>query len=814
MLKNYFSVALRNILKQKTYSLINISGLAIGMASCILILLFIENEKSYDNFHLKKDRIYKVYLERIYPDHITNYAIIPVSYAPVLLSDIPGIKNVTRAFGNINNVRMVHYVPENQQKKSFEEKKLLAVDSSFLDIFTIKILSGNGKKALSTAGGMIVTEETAKKYFGNDEPLGKILTTDFGTYSVMAVSQNIPETSHFDFDFLYGLVNVPQLINNENFVNFSVHTYLELNENSDPAMIESKIPELVKKYAAPQIQQTMDISYDDYIQAGNGYNYKLTSLSEIHLNPTNYQLEFKVGGNKNDVIVYFSIAILILIIAGINFTNLSVARSTERAREVGIRKTLGSYKSQLIGQFLTESIIMSLAALIIAVGISFIVLPQFNSLVEKDLSLPLNSIITPILVISALLIGVMAGSYPAFVISNINTISVLKGGVKKGKGGSLLRNNLVTFQFLISISLIVCTLIMNDQMNFIKNSDLGYTRENILVIERAGVLQNQQKAFINELKNTNNVINAAASTNIPANQYFGISFQKEGTSEPFIANGYFIDDEYIETHNFTILDGDGFGINRNDSLNIIINEEMARLLSFKNPVGEKIKLTGGNANGINPEFTIIGVVKNFHYMTMKENISPFVMLSVENISVSNPILNYISIKLKSTTDQSIAEIKSIWNQLVPEEPLKYSLLTDELDLLYSNELKSGEKLATFASLAIIISCIGLFGLSAYTTGLRIKEIGIRKVLGASTGEVSFMLTFDFLKWVGLAFIIALPLSYIGMTKWLENFAYRVDLNYANFIIAGLLTMVIAILTVSFQSIKAALMNPVKSLRSE
>ncbi|MEO0552780.1 MAG: ABC transporter permease, partial [Bacteroidota bacterium] len=456
MLSSYLKIGLRSLLKNKVYTFINALGLAIGMASCLLIVIHVEDELSYDNFHERGDKIFKVNLERIYPDHVTNYAIIPHSFAAVMVQDFPEVKGATRIFGGGNNPVMVRYIDDSNEEKAFEQTSFIAADSNFFDFFSFKILKGAGDKILSGNQDMVITERMAVKYFGNADPINKTLKTDFGDFTVRAVCENVPDNSHLQFDFVAALNSI-QFIQNENFVSFSTQTYIELNSQADSDNLFAKFPKMVETYAAPQIEQSLNTSYAEYIAAGNGYNYNLIPLRDIHLYPIKYQGSFKSGGDINDVYIFISIAVLILIIACINFTNLATARSTERAKEVGIRKTLGSPRQRLMGQFLTESTILSVLAGIIAVGVVYLTLPYFNSITDKSLELQLNSFALPLMVVFALLVGVLAGVYPAFFLSAFTPVEVLKGNMQTKKSSGSLRNALVVFQFAISIVLIAST---------------------------------------------------------------------------------------------------------------------------------------------------------------------------------------------------------------------------------------------------------------------------------------------------------------------------------------------------------------------
>ncbi|QSE98531.1 ABC transporter permease [Fulvivirga lutea] len=817
MLKNYFKIAIRSLLKNRIYSIINVLGLSIGIASSLLILLHVEDELSYDEFHSKGDRIYKVGLERLYPDHVTNYAIVPHSFSEVMVRDFPEVENAVRMFGNpANNPVVVSYVDEKNEEKRFEETAFMAADSTFFEVFDIKLISGDPKNALANAQDMVITQEMATKYFGNEDPINKTLTTDFGQFNVKGVCENFTENSHFEFGFLAALKTFP-FLQNDNFVSFTTHLYVLLNENADPAALESKFPEMVETYAAPQIEANLSTTYGEYVAAGNGYNYSLIPMEDIHLNPVKYQAEFKAGGDINDVYIFISIAVLITLIACINFMNLATARSTERAKEVGIRKTLGSPKKQLVAQFLTESIVLSIISSAIALGVVYLTLPYFNNVIVKSLSIASEgSLLIPVTVAYALIVGLLAGSYPAFVLSGFNPVSVMKGKMQTNKSMSWLRNGLVVFQFAISIILICGTLIVRDQINFMAQKDLGYNKEHLIVVDRIGTLNEQLDVFIKEVQALPEVEMAGGSGVIPVNQYFGIQFMPQGASEPITTNSMTADDDYIKTMGFEIVEGRGFSKDFNDSLSLIINQRTVDLLGVENPIGLKLRNTVAAAAGGNPveiEYEVVGVVKDFHYMSLRDEISPFVILSTESQAFGGA--GFLTARIKGENMQdALASIENKWKMFSPEDPFKYKFLDDELDKQYKSEANSGKIFGLFAALGIIIACVGLFGLAAYMAGLRTKEIGVRKTLGASVSGVVLLLSKDFTKLILIALLIAVPVSYYFMNEWLSNFAYKTGISALTFIISGGLALIIAWLTVGYQTLKAALVNPVKSLRSE
>ena len=814
MLKNYLKVAFRSLIKQRIYSIINIFGLSIGIASALLITLYVQYEFSYDKYLTNTDTIYKLALERKYPNHSTYYAIVPHSYSEVIASDIPEIKQVTRLTPPNNNV-LVTYKNSRDEKKSFEENFVAAADSNFFKVFQIPFAKGNAEGALTKPNDLVITATTAKRYFGDEDPIGKTLDIDGGNFTVTGVIQDLPENSHFRFDFITNISAI-DFYRRENYTGFSAHMYLELNPGSDAKAVESKIPRLVDTYAAAQIERNLGKSWSDYKKEGNGYRYFLQPLTSIHLDATNIEAKMEPGGSISFMYFLISIAVLLVVIACINFMNLATARSAERAREVGVRKTMGSQKGQLIAQFLAESTLLSLIATGLAMVIIQLVLPSFNELTEKNLNLQLSFFFVIGLLGVALFIGFLAGSYPAFVLSGFNPVVVMKGNFTGNKSGNWLRNGLVIFQFSISIVLIIGTLVVRQQMQYLQSKSLGFDKEQMLVVERAFVLGREKvKTFVEEVRKLPEVRAAAGSRALPGRQgdFFGIQFQPEGSSEILTTKSMVVADDMAETLGMELVEGNWFSQNTNDSLHILLNQEAVKTMGLKNPIGLKLLNVQQRREGnVTISYTIIGVVKDFHFQSLRDPITPLVMLSTE---FNGGNFGYVMARIKAGQYASaIAAMEARWKTMAPDQPFHYLFLDENFNANYKAE-QQGEKLfAVFAGLAILVACVGLFALSAYTAHLRTKEIGIRKVMGASVSGVVILLARDFTRMVFIAFLIAVPASLYLMKQWLEGIAYRIDLSVGVFLIAGVITIMIAWATVSFQTIKAAIINPVKSLKSE
>jgi putative ABC transport system permease protein len=815
MFKNYLKIALRSLFKQRIYTTINVLGLSIGITSCLLITMFVKNEFSYDTFNEHADQIYKVALERKYPNHSTFYAVIPHSYAEVMTQDFPEVKSTVRMSGNINEVA-VKYKNSRGEEIQFEEDYLMAADSNFFTVFSIPVLQGDPQKALLNRNDIVVTRETAKRYFRDEDPIGKVLNFFGQDFKVSAVCENVPENSHFKFDFLTKW-NEDFFANGLkiNFTSFSAHIYIQVKPGTDAKKLETKFPKMVDTYAAAQIERDLGKSWEDYKKEGNGYRYFLQPLTSIHLDPTNIEATMRPGGNINYVYFLTAIAVLILVIACINFMNLATARSAERAREVGVRKTMGSFKAQLVAQFLTEAVLLSFLATAFAIGMLYMVLPYFNTLTGKSLEVVFNASLIGGLLGVALLVGFLAGSYPAFVLSAFNPVVVMKGNFSGNSKGAWLRNGLVIFQFFISIVLVVGTLVVSEQMEYIQRKSLGYDKEQILVVERTGALRNQTQTFLDEVKELPNVINTAGAFSLLGRQrdFFGLQWQPEGSSEILTTKSMIIDDELANTVGFEFVEGKGYSKETNDSLSVILNESAVKTMEIKDPIGKKLSQVQRRRDGnVTVQYTIIGVVRDFNFQSLRDVITPLTIQSSESFGGG---ANYGYIKIREgNPHELISKIESKWKAMVPDQPFKFLFLDQNLNAQYENEKRAGQIFGVFSGLAIIIACVGLFGLSAYTASLRTKEIGVRKVLGASVSSVMLLLSKDFAKLIVVAFLIAVPLSWYLMDKWLQEFAYRIQLGAGVFLLAGTTALLIALITVSYQSIKAAIVNPINSLRSE
>ncbi len=807
MLKNYLKIAYRNLVKNKVYTAINILGLTLGLTCCLLIFLQVKDELSYDKFWPDHEKIHRVALERIYPDHVNLYAIIPDGFGEVFKNEIPEVENATRLFATGDFASTIQV-----EDDFYEEKGVAFADSNFFELFPIKLIKGDPASALYKINAVVLSEKIALNYFGTNDVVGKLLKFNGQDSEVTGVMEDLPQNTHLSFDFLVTTIGQP--FNREpTYASFSAMTYVKLQQSGTREKVENAIPPLVKKYAAGQIEQSTGVNYDDYTAAGNGYNYFLQPLGDIHLT-SRLQAELKPNGDLRYVYIFISIAFFILLIASVNFINLATARSSERSREVGVRKAMGSDRKQLITQFLLEAVLLVVISLALSCILVGITLPFFNDMAQKNLSISWDRALelTPWLLGMGVFVALVAGYYPAFQVSKMHAVEIMKGRLNSSRKGQLLRNGLVIFQFTISIALIAGTLVIQRQINFIQTKNLGFQRENVVIVNRFEQLENPE-TFRKEVLNVKGVVQAGGTSTMPGNSFFGIQFTPEGKSEVLTGKGFIADDFFIQAMNIQIAEGRMFGEEFNDSTSVILNKAAVHAFGLEDPIGKRV-YSVANVNGeqVNVPFTVIGVAEDFHFESLHLPITPLAIFSTES-----PVgfRAFLALTISGEDPQgTLAEVKNLWEKFGQDQPFSYSFLEDNLQKLYLSEQVSGKILAAFSILAILIACIGLFGLAAYTAYQKTKEIGVRKVLGASTSGLVWMLTTNFSKLVLISFVIGAPIAYWAMSEWLKTFAYQTELQPWVFLLSGLVTLAIALLTVSYQAFTAARTNPVKSLKSE
>lgn len=804
MVKNNIIIAYRSLVKKMGYTLVNIFGLSIGLACCMMILIYVDHETSYDAF--QDEDVYRIALNRKYPDREVNYTVMPHSIPPQLAEDFPYVEQQGRLIPPFGNTT-VRY-----EDQFYDEEFFSFADSTLFDVVKFDFVMGDPTTALKDNNTVVVSESIATKYFKGDDPMGKTLETNNGNWTVTGVFRDYPQKSHFRADLIGSMQTFP-FFNDPSWASFSAMAYIKLRPGTNPKTLEEAFPTFVKKYAAGQIQQMTGQTYDEYIAAGNGYIYTLQPIRDIHLH-SNLEGELKSNGSISYVYIFVSVAIFIMLIACINFMNLSTARSTERAKEVGIRKVLGSLKGQLITQFLTESILLSLVSFIVAIILVLLAVPTFAGLADRLLTIELltEPVALVFMFLTVLVIGLLAGLYPAFVLSAYRPVQVLKGKMQTSKLGVILRNGLVVFQFAISIGLIASTAIIFNQMNFMIDKELGYNKDHVIVIEGTNNLNDKTELYKEAIERQSNVQGSGFSSNIPGQLFAGFSVRVQGASdEVFVGRQMTIDEDYIPTLDIEVIEGRQFDTNFNDTLSIMMNKSAQKVLGIDNPIGMKL-ISAQNNGGPDMVFNVIGVFDDFHFQPLHRSIEPLFLTHVDG---PFNFQNFMMVKVSPQGIQStLSSLESEWQSLATNSPFKASFLDQNLEEFYKTERTSGRLFTAFTSLAIVIACIGLFGLAAYTTGQKTKEIGVRKVMGASVPSIIFLLSREFTKLILISLIVAVPITWYGMNNWLDDFAYRIDISPMTFLISGFGAIFIGWITVSYQSFKAAIVNPVKSLRAE
>jgi putative ABC transport system permease protein len=810
MFQNYFKIAWRNLLRNRAFSAINIVGLAIGLSSCMLISLYVIDELSYDRFNEKADQIVRVVFKGSMMGGKFNEAHVMPPTAAALKADYPEVLESTRLRQGGSPVISMH-------DKLYTDNRLAYVDNNFFQVFTLPFLSGNSKAALSDPNAIVISESLARKFFGNADAVGKLLTFKGSSDKarIAGVFKDIPRNSHFRFDIFASLANSADA-KSTSWMQSEFYTYLVLPKDYDYKKLEAKLPATVEKYMGPQVQVAFGMSFNEFRKKGNLIGLYLQPLTDIHLK-SDFQYDLGDNGDIRYVYIFGAVATIMLLIACINFMNLSTASSSKRAKEIGVRKVMGSAKRELVLQFLTESVLITFLAMTIAILIGVATLPMFNTLADKELAINMETIpaIVAYFILFGLFVGFFAGSYPAFFLSSFKPISVLKGNIagslSTGSKGFSMRSGLVVFQFGISIVLIIGTLVVYNQLRFIQNKKLGYDKEQVLVLPETWALGKNQEAFKNELLSDSRIAKVSLSGYLPAGPSYNNNFSiyPESRSTELVKSlRYDIDYDYIPTLGMKLVEGRNFSREfGTDSSAIIINQTAARTMGWKgNAVNHTIHntLNGGK----NLTYVVIGVVEDFHFRSFHEPIAPLVMVLGKGSGT-------MIAKVKSDDIPSlVSSLEKKWNAFKPDLPFTYSFLDDRFNETYKAEQKTGKILGIFAGLTIFVACLGLFGLATFTAEQRTKEIGVRKVLGASVPGIVVLLSRDFMKLICIAMLIAAPVAWWVMNKWLQDFAYKIEITWWMFGLAGILSLAVALLTVSFQSVKAALMNPVKSLRAE
>jgi len=811
MILNYIKTAYRSLLKNKGFTTINILGLSLGLVSCLLIIFYVVDELSYDRYNVNANRIYRVNEDLKLGENNVLYAVCMPPLAQTLKNDFPYVENTLR----LKNGGSRHVKKGNV---SILEDKTAFADPSLFSVFTLPMISGSPATALTEPNSVVLTETTAKKYFNSTNVVGKTLTFDDNNfYKVTGVIQDIPRQSHFNFDFFISMSTLPDSRSTE-WLRSDYNTYVLFKSAADHKKLEAALPAFLNKYSGTQMQEQLKMSMTAFEKSGSFFRLNLTPLTDIHLK-SNRSGELGANGTIQYVYIFSAIALFILLIACVNFMNLSTARSSNRAREVGVRKVLGSGRKQLIAQFLTESILVTFAATVIAFIATQALLPVFNQLAGKDILINFQTLVwlIPALLVIVLVVGALAGSYPAFYLSAFNPVNVLKGKLSTGFKGSRLRSFLVVLQFSISIFLIIGTLVIYNQLSYIQNKDLGYNRNQVLIIQNTSELNNNNaaKIFKQEVKQLPGITDATLTGYLPTSKSKNTAiFFKDASfdqKKALFPQTWEVDEDYIKTLEMKMVSGRSFSSQMlTDSSGIIINESAAKFLGLKDPLNKPLYRSNGGKQDLSNSkaYHIIGVVKDFNFSSLRDVVSPVVLVMAQNTGS-------LSIRVSTNNLPSlISQIQQKWNEVSPNIKMNFSFMDQDFDASYRAEQRMGTIFIVFTSLAIIIACLGLFGLAAYAAEQRTKEIGIRKVLGASVSAITTMLSIDFIKLVFIAIVISLPVGWFLMNKWLQDFAYRESIHWWVLALAGTTAILIALITIGFQSIKAAMSNPVNSLKSE
>ncbi|MCB0608894.1 MAG: ABC transporter permease [Lewinella sp.] len=795
MLTNQLKAALRNMLRYKGYTLINVAGLSVGIAVCLLIFLWVKDELIYDRFHANADRTYRAVWEARFGDNEWKITLVPVPLATALKREFPEVDEVTRFYAG-------GYTLKNGEE-IVREQHFLFVDEHFFDVFSADWLAGDPKTALSAPDAVVLTETTAKRYFQGEDPMGKtILRNDGKPFQVTGIIRDYPRQSHLQFDFLASLRLIPMIEQRKDqWGSAACYTYFTIRPDADADALQEKLSAYVDK----------NVAGEEFHRGNNYTSFPFQALTDIHLR-SNADGELSPNGNLSYVYIFGVVALIILILACINFVNLTTARSMTRSREVGIRKVLGSQRRQLIGQFFGEAFVYVLLAAVLAVALTALVLPAFNQFSGKALNLGFLSspfvlvLLTGLLVVTTLL----SGAFPAYLLSGFSPLSVIKGRPGSREGGNWLRQSLVVAQFCISTGLIIGTLIVHNQLSYLQSFNLGFDKEQVLVLNRATALGNNYGPFMEQLKKLPVVERVSTAQYMPGEGFDSTIFLPEQPAnyKETSLNYSFIDPGFAETLKLELAEGRNFTSGMStDSSACLLNETAARKLGWEEPVGKQISY-GGQA-----PYTVVGVVKDFNFRSLHEEIEPIVLM------MSPWKLSNMAIRVQAgETASAVAAIQALWKEMAPDAAFEYQFLDQQYDAQYRAEQRMGQVFTVFSALAVFIACLGLFGLAAFMAEQRRKEVGIRKVLGASVAGIVSLLSRDFLKLVLFGLLLAAPAAWYLMNNWLKDFAYHTPMDLGSiwwiFAVTAFAAVLIAGATVSFQSIRAAVANPVDSLREE
>ena len=802
MIRNYLKTAFRIMMRQKGYSAINIAGLSIGIATSLLIILYIADELSFDRFHKDAKRIYRIGFEGKMQGNDFTSAQSPVPVAWALNAEVPGVESTLR-FGIWRNT------PMSFGDNHFTESNFLVADSNFFDFFSFPLLSGDARTALIGTNKLVLSASAAKRYFGNENPLGKIVLmgSDKAACEVVAVAADAPANSHIQFDMVLSGSTWELFRTNKAWTAINIYTYFKAFPNADIPIIKSQVDSMTTRYIGPELETFTGAPFKEFLKAGNSVGLFVQPLPEIHLK-SNLKDELTPNGNIQYLYIFGAIALFILAVACINFMNLTTARSANRAKEVGVRKSVGALRSKLAGQFISESMLYSVISTFIALALIGVLLPSFNTLSGKLLSLSMlkDPLLLTGIIFLTVAIGLVAGSYPAFYLTSFRPAEVLKGKIRSGLKNSALRNSLVVFQFIISIAMILSSLVVYKQLRYMQEKNMGFAKENVVRLLHTWSLGNNSKAFKNELTSHPEFAHASFASEVPPYINWAHAFKKSGSEQDHLLQVCEVDVDHLETMKYTLAQGRFFSRDfRSDTAAVVINESAFRNMGLTTLENQTIFKYGDTP--VRP-MKIIGVIKDFNFESLHNTIRPLVFMpSAERNGV-------LVIRMSSGgVQEKIKLLERIWKKY-STDPFGFTFLDQDFDKLFRSDQRLGKIILLFTGLTIFIACLGLFGLATYIGEQRAKEISIRKVMGASVSQVIQLLLKDLTLLVVIAFFIAVPLGIYAMYQWLQGFAYHVTIDGWAVLFAGLTSLFIAILSISFQSVRAARENPVKALKNE
>ncbi len=798
MLKNILKITLRNLARRKIYSFINILGLSVGLASCLIIFLFVKNEVSYDRFNLKSENIYRIVRDATVSNQQFTLARINYSFADLVSENIPGVQKVTRVG------RFSGFMSTEDYEKEFEESEGILTDPGFFEVFDVNFVNGSSEQPLAAPNQMILTQSAATKYFGDKNPIGETLTRNRGeqVFEVTGVIEDWPENSHMNFNMLISISSTRNWYGESMFTHWGnvwVFTYALVNESLQQETLDAELNRVAYEFGPDGL-------------ADLGVRFFTQPLETIHLD-SSLRGEMQTNGSRLYVTIFSAIGILVLVIACFNFINLSTARASWRAKEVGLRKVVGAERKLIIFQFLGESLFVTFFSFLLAIILSLLVIPSFNTYSGKvlDLTTLLNPLTIALIFLSLVFVGVLAGSFPAFLLSSFKPVNVLKGNTSVGnsKMADRLRKSLVVLQFSISICLVVASLTIYYQLEFAKNKKLGYDKENVVILELYnGKIREDIDPLKQSLARLSGISSVSSTSDTPPGglNSWWLDGKGEMSSLHELLPVLVVDHDFVKTMKLNVVDGRDFdrNISTDEESGLILNEAAVKYLGLENPVGTPFNLQ----NGLK-EVNVIGVVEDFHFESIHQEISPLMIFLhpswLDNVIVRIQPGNY---------EETLAQIEESWNSVVPDWSMRYHFLDDDFDQAYKEEQKLGQLIFSFSGLALFIGILGLFGLANYVAEQKTKEIGIRKVMGANLNHVVWLQYKSFVSLLLVAFVISIPTAIYFLSDWLNQFAYRIDLNWWLFVLGGVFTFVISMGTISYQSIKAAMRNPVDSLRNE